>query len=111
MVKKKTRRQLRKIKENRARRIRNRVIIRMTFILSILTITGVVAFNVISTAFARECASVSEVVVASGDTLWSIACEHNSNDEDIRRFVDRIVKYNNLESAGIRAGDILYIPQ
>ena len=87
------------------------MIIRLTFILSVLAVSGSPAFNVISTAFAREYVSVSEVVVTSGDTLWSIACAHNSNDEDIRRFIDRIVKYNNLESTGIRAGDILCIPQ
>lgn len=50
------------------------------------------------------------IVVEQGDTLWSIAREHRSPDEDIRNLVHNIRRINNLQSAVIYPGDKILIP-
>lgn len=49
------------------------------------------------------------VKVKSGDTLWSIAKEHDPNG-DIRKFIYEIKEANSLKGSMIFAGDELKIP-
>jgi LysM repeat protein len=51
-----------------------------------------------------------KVVVYPGDTLWSIASEHNENNSDIRKIIHKIRIANNLDSAIIMPGQELVIP-
>lgn len=48
--------------------------------------------------------------VMQGDTLWNIAKENISENEDIRDYIYVIRKVNNLESANIHPGDQILIP-
>jgi len=50
------------------------------------------------------------VVVYSGDTLWSIATEHASSRVDKRKYINKIMKINNLSSATIQEGQVLQLP-
>lgn len=50
------------------------------------------------------------VKVNTGDTLWEIAKKHNKKKQDIRRFVYRIMKINNMENARLYPGDTIKIP-
>ncbi|MCR4403327.1 MAG: LysM peptidoglycan-binding domain-containing protein [Firmicutes bacterium] len=59
-------------------------------------------------ALARATHTV-EVVVASGDTLWSIAREHVGRDVDLRAAVDDIVARNRLSSTILRPGQVLVV--
>ena len=52
----------------------------------------------------------TKVVVYPGDTLWSIAAEHNENKYDIRKLIHKIRTANNLKSAIIIPGQELVIP-
>jgi hypothetical protein len=52
----------------------------------------------------------AKVTVCSGDTLWTIASEYISNNDDIRELVYNIKKVNNLNSAIIIPGQELLIP-
>lgn len=49
------------------------------------------------------------VDVRPGDTLWSLAKEHSS--EDPRKAVEEILGENELEGAGIHPGMVLWVPK
>lgn len=63
-----------------------------------------------------ECAAQDEsggcqvVVVQSGDTLWRIA-EGAAGDEDVRDVLRSVAAINGLESAELRVGQALAVPQ
>ncbi|NLG80833.1 MAG: LysM peptidoglycan-binding domain-containing protein [Firmicutes bacterium] len=50
-----------------------------------------------------------EVVVAPGDTLWSIARRHVGKDVDLRVAVDDIIARNRLSSTTLRPGQVLVV--
>ncbi|WP_427338722.1 cell division suppressor protein YneA [Caloranaerobacter sp. DY30410] len=50
------------------------------------------------------------VEVKAGDTLWDIARKNNSNKEDIRKLVYKIMELNDLDTAKIKPGDIIKVP-
>ena len=50
------------------------------------------------------------VYVKAGDTLWSIASQHNHNNLDIRELIYLIKEENQLVSAAIYPGQELQIP-
>ena len=53
----------------------------------------------------------SVVIVEHGDTLWSIASKHCSNDQDIRDVIVRVKQENHLDrSVQIHPGQMLRIP-
>ena len=56
-------------------------------------------------------ASNEKVVVLTGDTLWGIAQEHKPDYMDTRVYIEGIIRINGLESSGIRAGDVLLLPE
>lgn len=51
-----------------------------------------------------------EVIVHSGDSLWSIATKYKSAQTDTRDYIEQIRSDNQLSSAEIQAGDVLVIP-
>ena len=53
--------------------------------------------------------SYVQVLVASGDTLWSLATRL-SDGGDVRAFVDEIIVTNSLATADLTAGQKLRIP-
>lgn len=53
----------------------------------------------------------TEYVVAQGDTLWEIAAEHKSADEDIRVVIDEIKERSDMKSSSLQVGQVLQIPQ
>ncbi len=50
------------------------------------------------------------VYVNNGDTLWDIAAKYNYSGKDVREFINKIVKENQLASAGVFPGQNLKIP-
>lgn len=50
-----------------------------------------------------------EVVVAPGDTLWSIARKHVAREVDLRAAVDDIVARNRLSSTTLQPGQVLVV--
>jgi LysM repeat protein len=52
----------------------------------------------------------TKVIVYPGDTLWSIASNHNESNSDIRKIIHKIRTANNLDTAVIMPGQELVIP-
>ena len=50
------------------------------------------------------------ITVHTGDTLWDIASDWSSKDEDIREVILRIQKENNLTGSNLSVGQQLVIP-
>lgn len=50
------------------------------------------------------------IVVASGDTLWSIASELRGEGDDVRRIVYNLKERNDLRSSVLQSGQTLIIP-
>ena len=50
-----------------------------------------------------------EVVVAPGDTLWSIARRHVGKEVDLRAAVDDIIARNRLSSTTLQPGQVLVV--
>lgn len=48
--------------------------------------------------------------VMEGDTLWGIAAIHAPDHEDIRKYIDRIKKVNQLETSVLKIGQVLELP-
>ncbi|USB34891.1 LysM peptidoglycan-binding domain-containing protein [Paenibacillus sp. YPG26] len=51
-----------------------------------------------------------QVIVQPGDSLWSIASAHKTDDQDIRDVISSIKEVNQLPTSEIQAGDVLAIP-
>ena len=50
------------------------------------------------------------ITVHTGDTLWDIASDWSSKDEDIREVIMRIQKENKLTGSNLSVGQQLVIP-
>lgn len=55
---------------------------------------------------------LAKVVVKNGDTLWTLARAHDRSDGgiDIRKLIYEIKELNQLTSAHIYPGQVIYIP-
>jgi LysM repeat protein len=53
----------------------------------------------------------SEYVVATGDTLWSIAAGHVGHGDDVRITIADIREANGLTNSRIYPGQVLLIPE
>ncbi len=53
---------------------------------------------------------LKEIQIESGDTLWDIAKENISNEEDIRNYIYEIIEINNLKNVNIHAGETIVVP-
>jgi len=82
------------------------------FLLSVLIAINVFFYNCF---IANAEGKVSEVeyksvYIKEGDTLWNISKEYLIGDMDIRQYIDEVIKYNNLESALIKPGQVILMP-
>jgi hypothetical protein len=83
--------------------------------LTFITVAAVIAAILGATAFGgsvsgKEKQVYRDVVVRSGDTVWSIACEHKPADTPIRRYVSEIESINGIDSGMIHPGQIIKAP-
>ena len=53
--------------------------------------------------------SYKQITVRNGDSLWAIALKY-SNENDLRKYIYKIKKFNHLESSDIFVGTQLKIP-
>ncbi len=65
----------------------------------------------ISKAFANNEVETTEITytVSQGETLWTIAKKYKLNDQDIRDYIYKVEKINNMDSAKIYEGQVLKI--
>lgn len=78
-------------------------------IFAITLLLSFVASNIESSADAPV--YWTETVVQEGDTLWHLADQVASEEQDIRCVIDSIIRYNHLESPDIRPGQQLWLPE
>ena len=74
---------------------------------AVLLVAGLVLASA-RLAYGSEPARFDTVVVAPGDTVWSIARAHYAGD--LRPHVDSIIRSNNLKTPGLVPGQQLRIP-
>jgi predicted Zn-dependent protease len=53
----------------------------------------------------------ANVIVKSGDNLWTIASKRTPSGGDVQELVDEIVTVNHLDGAAVNPGQHLRIPQ
>lgn len=86
---------------------------RAVVVLVALTLLLVAAFFLGSVAVGSETPGQAEptevVMVGTGDTLWDIAAEINT-DGDVRSTMRKIERLNALDSVGLSAGQKLRVP-
>lgn len=88
---------------------------RFAMFLAILTVLIAISFFIMSELISAEGLSEVEyrnVVVESGDTLWSIASESRADnpDTDVRDIILHISNINNISAEQLRAGDVIQVP-
>ena len=82
---------------------------RFVLSITILTLLIISIFNLVF-ANVEKSVSIEEYTVMCGDTLWSIAAEYKEDKQDIREYIYKLRKLNNLEDCSLQIGqDILII--
>ena len=95
-----------------------RKINKMKFFRSISITVGVLIFFILTLtniSFSSTEITYKNIIVSSGDTLWSIAKHEKDNntyflDKDIRDIVYEIKSVNDLNTSNLNIGDKLTIP-
>ena len=77
----------------------------VTFCLGVALYIGVTMFFAEYPVYRTE-----TIVVHTGDTIWSIACDWSDESESVSDVVDRIYEANNLATCRIYPGQTLVIP-
>lgn len=54
--------------------------------------------------------SAAKVIVEQGDSLWTIASANAPKGTDVRSYIDRIKKMNQLKSSVLHEGQVLLLP-
>lgn len=78
-------------------------------ILMIVVIGCTGAFSVFAGELEQPKAE-KNVIVQSGDSLWSIAAAHKPKKMDTRVYISSIREFNELKGLDIQAGDVLSLP-
>lgn len=95
-----------------------KIVNKKKFIRSTSITIGLIIFIILMLAnisFSHTEVNYKEIVINSGDTLWSIAKYERINNkyfknDDIRDIVDEIKYLNNLSASNLNIGDKLNIP-
>jgi LysM repeat protein len=59
---------------------------------------------------AADPVEIVTVSVKEGDSLWEIADRYDYNNMDLRKYIEIIQAYNNLENTVLQPGDTIYVP-
>lgn len=90
-----------------------KVVNKKKFIKSVLITVFIVIMMCIciSKAIASNEAEITEITytVSKGETLWSIAKKYKQNNQDVRDYIYKIEKLNNMDSATIYEGQTVKI--
>ena len=84
--------------------------IRFLVSVSLIMIVAVSSFFTLVVS-ARENSEISLApeYVEEGDTLWSMS-KNYVEDMDIRDYISRVIDINQLKSANIKPGELIYFP-
>ena len=98
------------------RRKKYRITSKFRFITSMIIIIGLcvagfTALTGLNTSVALTKQTYTEVQVASGDTLWSIASAYKNETTDTRKAVYEICQINEIDASDLHPGMVLSIPE
>lgn len=85
----------------------------ISFLVLLFTLAVVITTVIIMPAFGNmesKICNIEKVYVESGDSLWKIAKKYGPQDQDIRKTIYEIKKYNNLQDSYIYQGQVLKVP-
>lgn len=83
---------------------------RRFYIFVMIVIIAVSSVSLVSTVNGADTAEdYTSIVVESGDTLWDLAKEY-SGGKDLRQYIRKIEKANNITGSIIYEGDVLKMP-
>ncbi|KUO69363.1 MAG: hypothetical protein APF77_02470 [Clostridia bacterium BRH_c25] len=86
---------------------------RMRFLVSVSLIMIFIVSSffslVVSAKGSNEVSLITEYV-EEGDTIWGMSVNY-AGKMDIREYISRVMDINNLHSANIKPGDLLYFPE
>ena len=85
-----------------------RIVNKKRFILAIMILIALI-ITLFSNCSAVKKVETEDLVVSTGDTLWSIACEYKKDGQDVREYIYELRKLNNLENCTIYPGQELKI--
>ena len=85
-----------------------RIVNKKRFILAIMILIALI-ITLFSNCLAGKKVETEDLVVSTGDTLWSIACEYKKDGQDVREYIYELRKLNNLENCIIYPGQELKI--
>ncbi len=83
--------------------------VRFSTSMGILAITISLLFTLAVNARVDNCLPTVPQYIEAGDTLWSMSRDYAGN-MDIREYISLVMDYNDLKSANIHPGDLLYFP-
>lgn len=87
-----------------------RITIMSFFVITVAVILLLSTFVLGTLAKGNEMTEYTDYMVKSGDTLWSVAKLYVPDNMDIRKYIDRIMKENDMESPALIPGQVLHIP-
>ena len=68
-------------------------------------------FFIVVNAKSTSTAVLVPVYVSEGDNLWKLSAQYADGKTDIRNYIDRVMRINNLSNTNIKPGDLLMFPQ
>lgn len=87
--------------------VRNTVLVMTAVILFIMIVFS--AFSGVESD-ASTADTYRQVQVSQGETLWEIASEFSSSNQDVRTTVKEICEINDIQPEDIQAGDTIFVP-
>lgn len=81
-----------------------------SFVVSLFIVIFIICYSFIADAQGLSDVNIEAVYIESGDTLWSICRRFVDNKTDIRKYIDEVIEYNNLKSAILKPGQLIYVP-
>ncbi len=89
------------------RKSNHKKFIRLLTFYILCSLTGIFIAAAVS---AVRCTDIREYTVTSGDTLWHIAENCNTQKRDIRDVMDDIMKINSMKDVSLKTGDVIKLP-
>jgi len=87
---------------------------RFTLFLVIMLLTSIFSINTLLGLNNVESMTkpvYTEVLIESGDTLWSLAKTYGPMNTDPRKIIYKVCLINNITADGIQPGDMILIPK
>lgn len=84
--------------------------VRFLFSVSLIMVIAVSSFfTLMVNAKGENEVTLVPQYVEEGDTLWELSLNYVGNN-DIRDYICKVMEINNLQSANIKPGELLYFP-